>query len=152
MLVPNDSPMLELESSAALSLWEEWPVLSDEERVERFRALPPDEADEFFLSLAPVEQATLILALSPGERRLWFRLLPPDDAADLIQEAPPADRENFLDLLDDATRTEGRALLAYADDEAVRRLGPRVAGAGAGRPGGRAGVALERAGGAGGTS
>jgi len=125
--VPNDSPMLELESSAALSLWEEWPVLSDEERVERFRALPADEADEFFLSLAPVEQATLILALPHGERRLWFRLLPPDDAADLIQEAPAEDRTQFLDLLDDATRTEVRVLLAYAEDEAGGLMNPRFA-------------------------
>ena len=31
--MPTDSPMLALESSAALSLWEEWPVLSDEERT-----------------------------------------------------------------------------------------------------------------------
>jgi magnesium transporter len=125
--VPNDSPMLELESSAALSLWEEWPVLSDDERVERFRALPAEEADEFFLSLAPVEQATLILALPHGERRLWFRLLPPDDAADLIQEAPAEDRAQFLDLLDDATRTEVRVLLAYAEDEAGGLMNPRFA-------------------------
>jgi magnesium transporter len=125
--VPNDSPMLELESSAALSLWEEWPVLSDEERVERFRALPADEADEFFLSLAPVEQASLILALPHGERRLWFRLLPPDDAADLIQEAPFEERAQFLELLDDTTRTEVRALLAYAEDEAGGLMNPRFA-------------------------
>jgi magnesium transporter len=125
--VQNDSPMLELETSAALSLWEEWPVLSDEERVERFKALPRDEADEFFLSLAPVEQATLVLALPPGERRLWFRLLPPDEAADLIQEAPLEERTQFLDLLDDATRTEVRVLLAYAEDEAGGLMNPRFA-------------------------
>ena len=119
--------MLELQSSAALSLWEEWPVLSDAERVERFKTLPPDEADEFFLSLAPVEQGTLILALPSGERRLWFRLLPPDDAADVIQEAPVEDRGQFLDLLDDATRTEVRVLLAYAEDEAGGLMNPRFA-------------------------
>ncbi len=125
--MPNDAPMLELENSAAVSLWEEWPGLSDEERVERFKTLPSEEADEFFLSLAPVEQANLILALPQGERRLWFRLLPPDDAADLIQEAPPEERAQFLDLLDDTTRTEVRVLLAYAEDEAGGLMNPRFA-------------------------
>jgi magnesium transporter len=119
--------MLELETSAAVSLWEEWPGLSDQERVARFKTLPGEEADEFFLSLAPVEQASLILALPPGERRLWFRLLPPDDAADLIQEAPPEERTQFLELLDDTTRAEVRALLAYAEDEAGGLMNPRYA-------------------------
>lgn len=123
----NDTPLLDLENSAAVSLWEEWPTLSDEERLERFRALPREEADEFFLSLAPIEQASLILLLAPGERRLWFRLLPPDDAADLIQEAPLEERGQFLDLLDDATRTEVRALLAYAEDDAGGLMNPRFA-------------------------
>jgi magnesium transporter len=125
--VLNDTPLLDLENSAAVSLWEEWPTLSDEERLDRFRALPREEADEFFLSLAPIEQASLILLLAPGERRLWFRLLPPDDAADLIQEAPPEERSQFLDLLDDATRTEVRALLAYAEDDAGGLMNPRFA-------------------------
>jgi magnesium transporter len=119
--------MLDLENSAAVSLWEEWPGLSEEERVARFKTLPGEEADEFFLSLAPVEQASLVLALPPGERRLWFRLLPPDDAADLIQEAPPEERNQFLELLDDTTRAEVRALLAYAEDEAGGLMNPRYA-------------------------
>ncbi len=125
--MPNEAPLLDLESSAAVSLWEEWPGLSDEERVERFKTLPREEADEFFLSLAPVEQADLILALPQGERRLWFRLLPPDDAADLIQEAPPEERSQFLDLLDDTTRIEVRVLLAYAEDEAGGLMSTRFA-------------------------
>jgi magnesium transporter len=119
--------MLDLENSAAVSLWEEWPGLSEEERVERFKALPSDEADEFFLSLAPVEQASLLRALPHGERRLWMRLLPPDDAVDLIQEAPPEEHPHLFDMLDDATRTEVRALLAYAEDEAGGLMNPRFA-------------------------
>lgn len=125
--MPNDAPLLDVENSAAVSLWEGWPGLSDQERVERFKTLPREEADEFFLSLAPVEQANLILALPAGERRLWFRLLPPDDAADLIQEAPAEERAPFLDLLDDTTRTEVRALLAYSEDEAGGLMNPRYA-------------------------
>lgn len=123
----NDAPMLDLENSAAVSLWEEWPGLSEEERVERFKTLPREEADEFFLSLAPVEQASLLRALPQGERRLWMRLLPPDDAADLIQEAPSEERPQLLEMLDDATRTEVRALLAYAEDEAGGLMNPRFA-------------------------
>lgn len=123
----NDAPMLDLENSAAVSLWEEWPGLSEGERVERFKTLPREEADEFFLSLAPVEQAALLRALPPGERRLWMRLLPPDDAVDLIQEAPSEEGPALLEMLDDATRTEVRALLAYAEDEAGGLMNPRFA-------------------------
>ncbi|MBI3082122.1 MAG: magnesium transporter [Gemmatimonadetes bacterium] len=119
--------MLDLENSAAVSLWEEWPGLSEGERVERFKTLPREEADEFFLSLAPVEQAALLRALPPGERRLWMRLLPPDDAVDLIQEAPSEEGPALLEMLDDATRTEVRALLAYAEDEAGGLMNPRFA-------------------------
>lgn len=125
--MPNDVPLLDLENSAAVSLWEEWPGLSDGERVERFKTLPREEADEFFLSLAPVEQASLLRCLPQGERRLWMRLLPPDDAADMIQEAPAEDRPQLLDLLDDSTRTEVRVLLAYAEDEAGGLMNPRFA-------------------------
>jgi magnesium transporter len=119
--------MLDLGLNAAVSLWEEWPGLSPEERLARFRALPREEADDFFLSLDPQEQAALLFALPARERRLWVRLLPPDDAADLVQAAPPEERPGILDLLDDSTRTEVRALLAYAEDEAGGLMNPRFA-------------------------
>jgi len=125
--VENDVPMLDLENSVAVRLWEEWPSLSEAERVERFKTLPSEEADEFFLSLAPVEQASLLRGLPQGERRLWMRLLPPDDAVDLIQEALPEEHAPLFELLDDATRTEVRALLAYAEDEAGGLMNPRFA-------------------------
>jgi magnesium transporter len=99
-------------------LYEAWPVLSMEERVEGFEFLPREEADDFFLQLSARDRAQLILALPAGERRLWIRLLAPDDAADLIQEAPPEERENLLALLDDSTRREVKGLLDYAEDEA----------------------------------
>jgi magnesium transporter len=119
--------MTELADTAASSLWEEWPSLTEDERVTRFRALPPDESEDFFLSLDPREQLDLLLALPVKERRLWVRLLAPDDAADLVQEAPVADRPALLDLLDDTTRLEVRALLAYAEDEAGGLMNPRFA-------------------------
>jgi magnesium transporter len=119
--------MTELAETAASTLWEEWPLLSEDERVTRFRALPPDESEDFFLSLDPREQVDLVLALHAKERRLWVRMLAPDDAADLLQEAPAEERSGLLDLLDDTTRLEVRALLAYAEDEAGGLMNPRFA-------------------------
>src|SRR5437773_1402005 len=97
----------------ALQVWEEWPALSAEERCERLRQLDHLQGEELFLSLDPREQGHLLLALPTPERRRWIRLLPPDDAADLIQELPPAEQAPVLELIDDQTRTEVRALLAY---------------------------------------
>ncbi|MBI4421023.1 MAG: magnesium transporter [Gemmatimonadetes bacterium] len=119
--------MAEAPASAAIHLWEEWPALSERERVERFRELPTDEVNDFFLSLDPTEQAALVLALPPAERRLWVRLLDPDDVADLIQALPPEERPSLLELLDEQTRTEVRALLAYAEDAAGGLMNPRFA-------------------------
>jgi magnesium transporter len=99
-------------------LYEAWPVLSPEERVEGFEFLSRDAADDFFLQLGTRERAQLLLALPSGERRLWMRMLAPDDAADLIQEAPSEERENILALLDDPVRREIKGLLDYAEDEA----------------------------------
>jgi magnesium transporter len=119
--------MTELADTAASLLWEEWPLLTTDDRVTRFRALPPEESEDFFLSLDPREQVDLMLALPVKERRLWVRLLAPDDAADLIQEAPAEERSGLLDMLDDTTRVEVRALLAYAEDEAGGLMNPRFA-------------------------
>jgi magnesium transporter len=99
-------------------LYEAWPVLSLEERVEGFEYLSRDDADDFFLQLSARDRVRLLFALPLGERRLWLRLLAPDDAADLIQEAPVEERENMLSLLDEATRREVKGLLDYAEDEA----------------------------------
>ena len=99
-------------------LYDAWPLLSMEERVEGFEFLQREQADDFFLQLSARDRAQLVLALPVGERRLWIRLLAPDDAADLIQEAPADERENLLALLDDSTRREVKGLLDYAEDEA----------------------------------
>jgi magnesium transporter len=99
-------------------LYDAWPVLSLDERVEGFEFLQRDQADDFFLQLGARDRAHLVLALPPGERRLWMRLLAPDDAADVIQEAPAEEHEGLSALLDDATRREVKGLLDYAEDEA----------------------------------
>ena len=54
-------------------------------------------------------------------------MLAPDDAADLIQESPKRDREYLLELLDDTTRQDTRALLAYREDVAGGLMNPRFA-------------------------
>lgn len=87
----------------------------------------PSVADDFFLSIKPRDQLALLMLLPEGERRLWLRLLPPDDVADLIQTAPDREREGLLAYLDDATRREVRALLAYAEDQAGGLMNPRYA-------------------------
>jgi len=104
-----------------------WPFLSPDERLEGFRLLAAADADDFFLGLTTRDQATLLLSLPNGERRLWARVLAPDDAADVIQEAPPEERDSLLALLDDTTRTEVTALLAYAEDAAGGLMNPRYA-------------------------
>jgi magnesium transporter len=118
-LSPETEPILEDE------LRDAWPVLSPRDRVEGFRLLPPASADDFFLSLSSQEQAGLLLALLPGERRTWMRVLAPDDAADVIQHLPPDERGTFLGLLDDTSRREVQALLAYEEDEAGGLMNPR---------------------------
>ena len=56
-----------------------------------------------------------------------MRLLAPDDAVDVIQEVGPEQRDEFLALLDEPTRREVVALLAYKDDEAGGLMNPRFA-------------------------
>src|SRR5437762_6181927 len=114
-------------SLLASELADAWPVLSAEERLEGLRLLPHAEAEDLLLSLPARDQAELILETSPGERRSWMRLLPPDDAADVVQAAPQAEREGLLALLDDPTRKEVAALLAYAEDDAGGLMNPRYA-------------------------
>ncbi len=104
-----------------------WPDLNIGERLAAFADLPRHEADDFFLDLSSRDQASLIASMPDGERRLWLRLLAPDDAADLIQALPPSLRENLLSHLDDNSRNEVCALLAYKEDVAGGRMSPRYA-------------------------
>jgi magnesium transporter len=104
-----------------------WNTLAPEDRVDIFQKMPNSEKDDFFLALSARDQAALILALPENERRIWLRLLPPDDATDLIQEAPEEERAGLLGLLDDYTRREVVALLAYKEDDAGGLMSPRFA-------------------------
>jgi magnesium transporter len=122
------APHVELGTDAALvagELADAWPFLSLEEKVEGFRFLPPAEAEEFFVALEVHEQAELLRGLPSGERQIWMRQLAPDDAADLVQASPPDAHEELLRLLDEPTRREVVALLAYAEDAAGGLMSPR---------------------------
>ena len=124
------TPPAEAAAERALSaseLQEAWAVLSPEERLEGLALLPHAEAEDLLLALPARDQAELILKMPPGDRRSWVRLLAPDDAADLIQEAPEEEREGLFGLLDEPTRREVAALLAYAEDDAGGLMNPRFA-------------------------
>ncbi len=108
-------------------LHDAWAVLSPAERLEGFQHLERSEADEFFLGLSTHEQAAMLRVMREGERRLWLRLLAPDDAADLLQELPDDERASCLGQLDDVSRREVTALMAYAEDAAGGLMSPRFA-------------------------
>lgn len=120
-------PIEVTDALTAEQLAELWPELEDAERIRAFRGLPREEADDFFFDLAAQDQAALLLALPPRERRLWVRALAPDDAADVLQEVDEGPRAELLGLLEEPTRREVTALLAYAEDEAGGLMSPHFA-------------------------
>jgi magnesium transporter len=122
----SERPIPDDELTAA-DLREIWSILSLEERVQGFRVLPREEAENLLFSLTDSDLIGLVLALKPSDRRYWVRLLPPDDIADLIQSAPSEEKEALLGLLDERARHEVNALLAYAEDEAGGLMNPRYA-------------------------
>jgi magnesium transporter len=82
-------------------------------------------SDELFLSWSAHDQAEYVESLPPSEHRLWLRLLAPDDCADVLQQVDEETRERWLGLLDETSRQEVRALLAYAEDDAGGLMNPR---------------------------
>ena len=104
---------------------EVWPLLAHGDRIQGFLLLPRDEAEDFFFSVSARDQADLVCGMPGREQRSWVRLLPPDDAADLIQAAPTEKRDALLGLLDEPTRREVTALLAYSEDNAGGLMNPR---------------------------
>ena len=116
------------EKSVALTeLYEAWPVLSIQERVEGFKLLQQEDAENFFMHLSARDKAQLTLALPLGERKLWMRLLAPDEALDVIHEVPGEERKGLLSLLDDKTRREVKGLMDYAEEQAGGLINPRYA-------------------------
>jgi magnesium transporter len=108
-------------------LHEIWPALTTAERADAFKLLSHTDAEHSFHDLSSRDQAELLAALPADGRRLWMRVLAPDDAADVIQMTPKAAREGLLETLDEPTRQEVNALLAYAEDDAGGLMNPRFA-------------------------
>jgi magnesium transporter len=115
------------EGLTAAELREMWDVLSGEERAEGFSMLRRTEQEDFFLESSSRDQMQLLSTMPPGERRAWLRLLAPDDAADVVQLHSPEERGQLLAMLDETTRREVSALLAYAEDDAGGLMSPRFA-------------------------
>ncbi|MGK3997250.1 magnesium transporter [Sorangium sp. So ce1024] len=117
-------PFKGAETLTAAELSASWSTMESDERVQAYRRLRREEAEDFFQGLSSADQAALLAALTKGERRLWIRLLAPDDVADIVHEAPPEEQEELLSLLDDPTRRVVSALLAYEEDEAGGLMSP----------------------------
>jgi magnesium transporter len=121
-------PTVEEEEGLSVDeLRDAWPLLDLDERGDGLRVLPREDAEEFFIALPAHDQAQLVLHFRPGQRRQWMRMLEPDDVADVVQDAGDEHKATLLALLDDPTRKEVQALLAYAEDEAGGLMSTRFA-------------------------
>jgi magnesium transporter len=122
---PPQTPPVEREPLSLGEIRDVWPLLAHEDRIQGFLLLPRDEAEDFFFSVSARDQSDLVCGMPGREQRSWVRLLPPDDAADLVQAAPAEKRDALLALLDEPTRREVTALLAYSEDNAGGLMNPR---------------------------
>ena len=102
-----------------------WPALSAAERAEGLTLAPRHQAEELFFALPSREQGQVVLQLPQEQRRSWMRVLAPDDAADLVQSVRAEERGSLLAVLDEPTRNEVSALLAYQEDHAGGLMNPR---------------------------
>jgi NitT/TauT family transport system ATP-binding protein len=112
------------QSLALAELYEAWPALSTEERVEGFKLLDLDDGEDFFLHLASHDQAQLILALPITERKFWLRLLSAEKAMEIVQQSAVPERDGLLGLFDDKTRREVQGLLDYASQHSAGKIHP----------------------------
>lgn len=124
---PSGTPDIDDDVLDAEELRDAWPLLDRQERSDGLQLLPREEAESFFIACSDTDQAALLLHWQPGHRRQWMRLLEPDDVADVIQAGGDDARSMFLALLDEPTRIEVLALLAYAEDQAGGLMSPRYA-------------------------
>jgi magnesium transporter len=128
MPLPEVGPALDDDNELSMDeLRDAWPLLDLEERGDGLRVLPREDAEEFFIALPAHDQAQLLLHFRPGQRRQWMRMLEPDDVADVVQDAGDDNKQTLLALLDEPTRKEVLALLAYAEDEAGGLMSTRFA-------------------------
>lgn len=108
-------------------LREAWPGLDPEEKLRKIRVLGRARVEELFLGLDVKQQAEFLLLIPEQERRAWIRQMEPDDLADVLQELDLHDRASLLSNLDELSRKEVVALLAYEEDVAGGLMSPRFA-------------------------
>ena len=102
-----------------------WPTLTHDERLDIFRNLNRTDLENLFINLDTDSQAEMYGILNLEDRRNWIRILDADDVTDLIQALPDELKQDALDLLDNYSRAEVKALLAYEEDEAGGLMNPR---------------------------
>ncbi len=124
LIVNAETDEITAEVPALQRLQQEWPALTREDKIERFKYLDREFAEELFLSLTSPDQAELVCDLPPGQRRSWLRMLPLDDTADVLQHLPEDLKAPCFELLDPDTKTQVRGLLAYAEDDAGGLMTP----------------------------
>ncbi|MCR4784304.1 MAG: magnesium transporter [bacterium] len=105
----------------------DWPRLDSATRIELFRAIPLDEAEDLLDCMNVNDQTDLLTSMSLPERRSWLRYLDLDDIADILSELPEGEADKWLELLDARSRDKVSALLAYAEDDAGGLMDPRFA-------------------------
>ena len=109
-------------------LWEIWPTLDAEERVEWFNQLDHEDAEDFFSSIPCEDQVDMLCAMPSRDQRVWMRTLAPDDAADVLQLVDDEEKRGVLrTCLQERVRKEVDALMAYEEDEAGGLMSPRFA-------------------------
>ena len=109
-------------------LWEIWPTLAEDKRLEWFEQLDHNDAEDFFSSIPSEDQAFLLQKMSDRNTRYWVRELAPDDAADVLQLIDDTEqRERVKNHLQERVRKEVDALMAYKEDEAGGLMSPRFA-------------------------
>lgn len=94
-------------------------------RKKIFAKLSRTNAEELFLSLPAVAQKQILDSIQANERKSWLRLLAPDDAANLLRLFSSEEQATYLDLLDDNTKKDVMALLAFSEDQAGGLMNPR---------------------------
>lgn len=101
--------------------------MNDEQKLSLFYKLDREDEDELFLRLSSSEQRLILEEANPAKTRSWLRSIEPDDLVDLLQLYPEDERQKFFELLDNQTKLEVTALLAYRDDVAGGLMNTRYA-------------------------
>ncbi len=108
-------------------LLESWSSMSAEEQSDLVRSLERHFLEDLFLNLNTDEKAHLLSYVKPYQLWSLIHLMAPDDLADLIQSVPEERQGEIMAALEESSRAEIRALLAYKEDQAGGRMNPRYA-------------------------